>query len=333
MMTQTLDVGPHDSCGPDRDIAGGLNRRAGIGCRVTLGDFVALELSNLAVAALLDEAELAPKPALVDCRGNGAHRDLDLARLRRSALALRDGFAAIARAAADEQPSLWLRAQIGRIGRDMEQRMLAATGGSNAHRGAIWALGLLVAAAARRRSDRKPASLGAAAAALARLPDTGMAAGRPAGRPSSHGERARLRFGAAGARGEAQAAFPHAIRVGLPVLRGARRGVAEDCARLDALMAIMASLDDTCLLHRGGRAALETAKAGARAVLDAGGTGVSAGRQRLDRLHAELMARWASPGGSADLLAVTLFLDRLEAGPHSATSQQESSNGDTDLRV
>jgi triphosphoribosyl-dephospho-CoA synthase len=282
---------------------------------------------------LLEEAELTPKPALVDCRGNGAHHDLDLPRLRRSALALADGFAAIARAGADEAPSLRLRAQIGRIGREMEQSMLAATGGSNAHRGAIWALGLLVAAAARRRSDGA-ASLGAAAAALARLPDTGMAAGRPADRPLSHGERARLRFGAGGARGEAQAAFPHAIRVGLPVLRAARaRGVPEDCARLDALVAIMASLDDTCLLHRGGPAALEAAKAGARGVLNAGGTGVPAGRRRLDRLHAELMARWASPGGSADLLAVTLFLDRLEAGPHWVTPQQESSHGDTQLRV
>jgi triphosphoribosyl-dephospho-CoA synthase len=313
MMNPLLDVGPPD-------VSGDGNRRAGIGCRIKHGDFVALELSDLAVAALLEEAELTPKPALVDCRGNGAHHDLDLARLRRSALALQDGFAAIARVAAGEKPSLRLRAQIGRIGREMEQRMLAATGGSNAHRGAIWALGLLVAAAAQRRSDRKPASVGAAAAALARMPDTGQSTRQPADRPLSHGERAHLRYGAAGARGEAQAAFPHAIRVGLPVLRAARaQGMPEDCARLDALMAIMASLDDTCLLHRGGPAALAAAKAGARAVLNAGGPGVPAGRQRLDRLHAELMARWASPGGSADLLAVTLFLDRLGCGSHPAT--------------
>jgi triphosphoribosyl-dephospho-CoA synthase len=117
----------------------------------------------------------------------------------------------------------------------------------------------------------------------------------------------------AGARGEAQAAFPHAIRVGLPTLRAARdRTAPEDCARLDALMAIMASLDDTCLLHRGGLAALAAAQAGAKAVLAAGGTASPVGLQRLHRLHADLMARWASPGGSADLLAVTLFLDRLE---------------------
>jgi triphosphoribosyl-dephospho-CoA synthase len=271
------------------------------------GDLSPLDLSTLAVSALIEEAELTPKPALVDRRSNGAHHDLDLPRLRRSAVALQDGFADIARAAAVEKSPLRLREQIGRIGRDMERRMLAATGGSNAHRGSIWALGLLVAAASQSRSKRNATHIAAAAAALARLPDQFPP------RPLSNGERVRCRFGATGARGEAQAAFPHAIGVGLPALRAARdRGVPEDRARLDALMAIMASLDDTCLLHRGGPAALQAAKLGARAVLAAGGTAAPAGIERLHRLHAELMELWASPGGSADLLAVTLFLDRLE---------------------
>jgi triphosphoribosyl-dephospho-CoA synthase len=269
-------------------------------------DLLPVALSTLAVSALIEEAELTPKPALVDRNSNGAHYDLDLPRLRRSALALRDGFAAMAWAAPGEKPQR-LREQIGRIGRDMERVMLTATGGSNAHRGAIWALGLLVAAAAQGRSGRNAARIATAAAALARLPD------RFAPRPLSNGEQVRLRFGATGARGEAQAAFPHALGVGLPTLRAARdRGAPENCARLDALMAIMASLDDTCLLHRGGVAALETAKVGARAVLAAGGTAETAGMERLHCLHTELMALWASPGGSADLLAVTLFLDGLE---------------------
>jgi triphosphoribosyl-dephospho-CoA synthase len=292
------------------------------------GEQWALYLATAAVSALLDEAELTPKPALVDRRGNGAHHDLDLDRLRRSARSLQDGFADMARAAAVEKSPLRLREQIGRIGRDMERRMLVATDGSNAHRGVIWALGLLVAALAQRRSERNAARIAAAAAALARLPD------QFAPRPQSNGEQVRLRYGATGARGEAQAAFPHAIGVGLPTLRAARvRGVPEDCARLDALVAIMASLDDTCLLHRGGPAALDTAKTGARAVLAAGGTAAPAGMQRLHRLHAELMALWASPGGSADLLGVTLFLDRLERGSRPVSLRLESCHGNAALRV
>ncbi len=292
-------------------------------------DLFALDLSTLAVSSLVEEAELTPKPALVDRRANGAHHDLDLMRLRRSAQSLQHGFAAIARAACGEPPSLRLREELGQIGRDMERGMLVATDGSNAHRGAIWALGLLVAAAARRPSQTNATQIATAAAALARLPDRFA---HP--RPPSNGQRARLRFGAAGARGEAQAAFPHAIRVGLPALRAARgRGVAEDCARLDTLMAIMSRLDDTCLLHRGGLSALATAKEGARSVLAAGGTETPAGMERLDRLHAKLMALWASPGGSADLLAVTLFLDRLERGSPYKSSQEESCYGNIELRV
>jgi triphosphoribosyl-dephospho-CoA synthase len=287
----------------------------------------AIELSAAAVSVLIEEAELTPKPALVDRRGNGAHHDLDLARLRRSAQSLQDGFADITRAAWAEKP-LRVREQIGRIGRDMERRMLEATGGSNAHRGAIWALGLLVAAAAQRRSERHAARIAATAAALAQLPD------QFAPRPLTNGERVRLRFGVIGARGEAQAGFPHAIFVGLPTLHAARdRGMPEDCARLDALMAIMARLDDTCLLHRGGVGALETAKAGARAVLAARGTATAAGLKRLHRLHDELMALWASPGGSADLLGVTLFLDRLERGSQPVSSRLESCHGNAALRV
>jgi triphosphoribosyl-dephospho-CoA synthase len=298
-------------------------------CEDDSGDVRALELPRLAVSALIEEAELTPKPALVDRRGSGAHQDLDLPRLRRSARSLRDGLVAIARAAEGQGPSLRLREELGRIGREMERRMLAATNGSNAHRGAIWALGLLVAAAAQRPSKRyfsrrSAADTAAVAAAFARLPD------RFAPCLRSNGERARLRFGADGARGEAEAGFPHVLLIGLPTLRAARKkGIPETCARLDALMAIMATLDDTCLLHRGGRAALAAAKTGSFAVLAAGGTAVPAGLARLHRLHAELIDLWASPGGSGDLLAVTLFLDRLEDG---AGSVQVHHAGDVSWR-
>jgi len=71
----------------------------------------------------------------------------------------------------------------------------------------------------------------------------------------------------------------------------------------------MARLPDTCLLHRGGTEALQAAQLGAQAVIDTGGTSTVAGWGALLALDAELLARWASPGGCADLLAACLFLD------------------------
>ena len=122
----------------------------------------------------------------------------------------------------------------------------------------------------------------------------------------------------AGARGEARNGFPHVVGVALPALRAAREaGGSERLARLDALVALIANVDDTCLLHRGGRAALRDAQTGARAVLDAGGSATAAGRRALRSLEAALLRHNAAPGGSADLLAAALFLDALDhaAGP------------------
>ncbi|MBC8749851.1 MULTISPECIES: triphosphoribosyl-dephospho-CoA synthase [Paraburkholderia] len=277
------------------------------------------QLAREATTALIDEAELTPKPALVDRRGSGAHRDLDLAIMRRSAHALEPTFAALARTARRRgEPSALLRAELAQIGRAGEQDMMHATGGSNAHRGAIWIIGLLVAGVALETSSSSsmrahrpgdPNHLDAPrvctlAAQIACFPDRFAAAS------DSHGERARQRYQVGGARREAQDGFPHALDVGLPALHGARaRGLDENTARIDALLAIMSTLDDTCLLHRAGLAGLQAGQRGARRVLDAGGSSTPAGRVALDALERELLSLNASPGGAADLLAATLFLD------------------------
>ncbi|WP_144159322.1 triphosphoribosyl-dephospho-CoA synthase [Paraburkholderia sp. BCC1885] len=267
---------------------------------------LACRLADAAVKALLDEAELTPKPALVDRRGRGAHVDLDLSVMRRSAHSLRPGFTAMAHAAASSLPKRHLRETLGRIGRETEQTMLAVTDGSNAHRGAIWVIGLLVAGTARAR-ERSADVIAAEAAAIARHRDRFVPA------VVSNGQHVSRRYGVRGARGEAEDGFPHVVSVALPALRAARgEGRSEDAARLDALLSIMALLDDTCLLHRGGIEALSVAKRGASEVMAAGGSGTSAGLRRLAALDADLLTHNASPGGAADLLAAALFLDHIE---------------------
>jgi triphosphoribosyl-dephospho-CoA synthase len=268
----------------------------------------AADIADAATVALLAEAELTPKPGLVDRRGTGAHTDMNLPLLRRSAETLRPWFAVFARVAQrHREPSKELRQELAALGRSAEADMLATTGGVNTHRGAIWALGLLAAAAALR-----PAAAGAVAttaAAIARYPDDAC----PPEALLSHGTRARAAFGVHGARGQARHGFPHVVGVALPALRAARRlGAAEETAHLTALLALMATLDDTCVLHRGGRAGLSTVQDGAARVLRAGGPGTAEGRRLLDDLDRRLTCRRLSPGGCADLLAATLFLDSLD---------------------
>ncbi len=264
--------------------------------------------AQAAVQALIAEAELTPKPALVDRRGNGAHDDLTLELLVQSARALGATFERVAAVARGASIDVALRERLGAIGRDGERAMLDVTGGVNTHRGAIWSLGLLIAAHMNSGS-REPHAIARVAARIASLPDVAGVA------PDSHGLQACEQFGVHGARGEARAGFPHALKCALPALRAARaRGAPESVARVDALLAIVSQLDDTCLLHRGGRPALAAAQTGARAVLSAGGIGEAAGMDAFVTLDARLLALHASPGGAADLLAAVLFLDSIERG-------------------
>ncbi|WP_375740903.1 triphosphoribosyl-dephospho-CoA synthase [Pseudomonas boanensis] len=264
-------------------------------------------LADLAVDALIDEADLSPKPALVDRRGSGAHSDLHLGLMHASALALWPCFKAMAEAAqAHGEIGQPLREALGRIGREGEAAMLATTCGVNTHRGAIWALGLLVAAAALAPDDDSAPALALRAARIALFDD------RAAPQTDSHGARVARRFGVRGAREEAQLGFPAVLQHGLPQLQRSRsEGAGEQNARLDALLAIMATLADTCVLWRAGLEGLAAMQQGARAVLAAGGSASLAGRRQLRALDAHLLQLNASPGGAADLLAACLFIDSL----------------------
>ncbi|WP_341961382.1 triphosphoribosyl-dephospho-CoA synthase [Pseudomonas sp. RC10] len=269
---------------------------------------LAERLADLAVDALIDEADLSPKPALVDRRSSGAHKDLHLGLMHASALSLWPAFKEMAEAAIEigeiGQP---LREAIGRIGREGEVAMMRTTGGVNTHRGAIWALGLLVTAAALDASDLSPAGLGLRAGCLALIEDRNQPVS------NSHGAQVARKFGAMGAREQAQMGFPAVTQTGLPQLKRSRStGNGEQNARLDALLAIMTTLSDTCVLYRAGEQGLQAMQHGAQKVLDAGGSATLSGRRALHELDQQLLSLNASPGGAADLLAACLFVDCLE---------------------
>jgi triphosphoribosyl-dephospho-CoA synthase len=282
----------------------------------------ALRLANHAVAALVDEATLTPKPGLVDLRGPGAHRDLAWPLMCSSAVALRPAFGQMALAGLlIKDDDALLRRRIGALGRAAELDMLAASGGVNTHRGAIWALGLLVTAAARAvTSPGDSHAIAERAGRLARIADPDAPA-----HTGHKGELACLAHGVGGARGQARAGFPHIVGHALPMLARARaRGDAEHAARVNALLAIMTTLDDTCVLARGGRPALAAVQDGARRVLDAGGVAAPAGRAALRALEADMRARHVSPGGAADLLAGALLLDRIASEHTAPTTMKET---------
>ncbi|WP_328938085.1 triphosphoribosyl-dephospho-CoA synthase [Streptomyces tauricus] len=260
-------------------------------------------LARAAVTALTGQLALAPKPGLPDPRDLGARvTGEDHCSLRWTAKALEPGLAAMAAAARRTgSATSELRAELGAIGRSTEHSVALAGGG---HRGALWVLGLLVAAAALEPGAGGH-DLTAAAKRIAAHSD------RRAPRRPSRGSSVSAKYGAAGARGEARAGFPH-VRRALATLAAARTaGVPEPYARLDALLTVMSTLQDTELLYTAGPHGLRHVQAGARGVIEAGSTCTESGRAALAAFDADLHARAWSPRGSSGLLAGALFADSL----------------------
>src|SRR4029077_15866037 len=163
----------------------------------------AVRLAYLASQSLIAEAELTPKPGLVDRRGAGAHADLSLSIMKLSAFAIEPYFCEMAFVSEGSHPSQALREQLAVIGRDAERAMLKVTNGSNSHKGAIWILGLLTSAAAMQDADKISAlRIARTARKIAFFAD------RAAPRLVSHGDVVARKHGVTGARGEALRGFP-----------------------------------------------------------------------------------------------------------------------------
>ena len=201
------------------------------------------------------------------------------------------------------------------IGLRAEAAMAGRTGGSQTqHRGAIFGLGLLCAAAGA------VAEISAEGAAVAPVHLGHVVVRRWAADIQrgpiplfSHGAAALRRHGAGGARAEAAGGFRSVYEVGCPALREGRSLQPDDpdAAPVQACFALIAAVYDTNLLHRGGADGMRYASNGL--LIPVAGRGRRPGLARAPLpVHAAFVARRLSPGGCADLLAMTLFVDALE---------------------
>lgn len=266
------------------------------------------QIARLAVRSLYVELALYPKPGLVSFIDNGSHTDMDATTFLRSLFALRHYFRDICQAGIDQAPFETLK----RLGIKAEQRMLQATGGINTHRGAIFCLGLLCAAAGRAHSLRGALTAHALQAHLLTGWGQDLGAHSAATGALSHGRAAAVAHGASGAREEGALGLPSVFQVGVVALRrtlATRRDM--HLARIDALFLLMTHISDTNVVHRGGPSGAQLVRTLARGFIDAGGTASPDWHEHALRIHRSLVARRLSPGGAADLLAASCFVHAL----------------------
>ncbi|WP_245431139.1 triphosphoribosyl-dephospho-CoA synthase MdcB [Rhodoplanes roseus] len=288
-------------------------------------DGAAWRIGSATLTGLLLEVCSHPKPGLVTPRSMGAHEDMDVRTFMLSSAAIAPCLyqcAALGRA--HRGAPVRLLSAVRAVGREHDAALLAATNGVNTQRGALFCAGLLAAAAGcvSRATDALSADdvLRTVGEITEGLCERELR--RNAGEPRTAGEILFRRHGTLGIRGEVEAGFPSVVDCGLPALRTAlAAGHGLDRALVHALVALIAISEDTTVMWRGGPEALDFVRAEARHVMDLGGALTPEGVAAIHRLDEACIARRISPGGSADLLSVTVGTHLLEhpAFPQTAT--------------
>ena len=262
--------------------------------------------------ALLYEVCTTPKPGLVDRHNNGSHKDMDVFTFLDSTAALLpylERAAAIGQETAHRMPEETFE-RLREAGLGAERTMLRATGGVNTHKGAIFSLGCVLGACGRLWTPegpcREPEEILAECGRMSAPAAEGFFAALTRENARTAGERLYVETGERGVRGEAAGGFPAVLKIGLPALRAALdQGAGLEEAGTAALLALTAGTVDTNLFARGGLEGQRWAARQAGALLEGGPRPDPEAVRALDRA---MIQRNLSPGGCADLLAITYFL-------------------------
>ena len=274
------------------------------------------EAARLACQALLYEVAITPKPGLVDRENSGSHRDMDFFTFQASAAALQPYFAQCVRIGRQGgAPEETLRA-LRLPGKLAEAEMRRATVGVNTHKGAIFSMGILCGALGRldRKNWVDPDRVLEECAAMAKGIVSEDYRGLTPETAKTAGQKLYLRYGITGVRGQAEAGFPAVREAGLPTLEAAlAAGKNINEASCAALLALLVHTADTNMIHRGGFDGMQQATLEVREILDRENF---PSRETLESLDKRFIEKNLSPGGSADLLALTLFLHFLRETAH-----------------
>lgn len=272
-----------------------------------LAQYEASRAAAAAKDALLEELELTPKPGLVDCNNNGAHKDMDYNLFCLSARAITPYF--------EHAVMMGYKGctfkELEKAGKAAEAAMFEATDGVNTHKGAIFMMGIMLCAYGKTlRDDSDTFENAIALAKQKNLPK------------GTHGAAVRKNFDVIGIVEEAQKGFE--------IARKAAYNLAGGHNSLREFFKIMAKTEDTNVLYRGGKEALDFVKESAKTLLRYDSDRLIYEAKMIDR---EFIQRRISPGGSADNYALAVFIKKVLLKRNDEFRDSEENDRDTDIDI
>lgn len=257
--------------------------------------------------AMKTEVQLSPKPGLVDSINSGAHHDMDINTFYASIKAIKPYIFQFLEA---RPPSF---ETLRSIGVACEKAMFDATNGVNTHKGMVFCLALTCGALSTLKAREKLFTCKDIQEQIQHLCEGLVEKDLLLAHPQSAGARFFYETGSLGIRGIAQSGFALVFEGSLPFFQTQKEHLGEEKALKMTLLWLMERLDDSTLWSRGGLEGLAYVKQ-------------KAGEIRLHVKHSpedldthlkafdqDLTTRHLSPGGSADLLALTWLFAHLSA--------------------
>ena len=274
-------------------------------------------IAEMAYEAMLLEVLTTPKPGLVDQANSGSHKDMSLSTFIESANAIRPWLNAFVSSGIKTAhlPAWLVLERIRPQGIACEQAMFAATNGVNTHKGMIFSMAIVLAASGRllELAGEQGFTIEKMCSQVAEI-TSGLVERELSSveQPSTAGERLFQQFGLTGIRGEVESGFKTIRQYSLPVLTSLLKTQPRNLALLQTLLHLMACNEDTNIISRGGMLALQYTQNRATSLLREGGVFGSNGLEKLQAFDRDMISRNLSPGGSADLLALTWLMYTLE---------------------
>jgi triphosphoribosyl-dephospho-CoA synthase len=275
----------------------------------------------LAQRAILYEVSTTPKPGLVDRDNPGAHKDMDFFTFMASSSALYKGLYECTKEGLnfEEKDLTKLLDRIRKPGIECERTMFEATKGINTHKGIVFSMGILCAVVGKlfKESNRENFIIEDICEEVRKV-TKGLTDKDFSGIENkivlTHGERLYKAYGFKGIRGEVESGFNTVRENTVQSLRAWKldRNLSMNDLFLELLLKLMAGSEDTNVIIRGGIENLNYVKNISKEFLTEGGIKQPDAKKKLEGMNEEFIKRNISPGGSADLLAVTIFLGMME---------------------